>query len=38
MENSCEKGEDQLANEAAAGSRAGLQQGNQEDTLTQSLN
>jgi hypothetical protein len=28
MDNSCEKGEDQLADEAAAGSRAGLQQGN----------
>ncbi|AQK73125.1 RNA-metabolising metallo-beta-lactamase family protein, partial [Zea mays] len=26
MDNSCEKGEDQLADEAAAGSRAGLQQ------------
>jgi hypothetical protein len=38
MDNSCEKGEDQLADEAAAGSRAGLQQGNREDTLTHSLN
>ena len=34
----CETGEDQLADEAATGSRAELQQGNREDTLTHSLN
>jgi hypothetical protein len=38
MYNSSEMGEDQLADEAAIGSRAELQQGNREDTLTHSLN
>jgi hypothetical protein len=38
MYNSCETGEDQLTDEAATESRAELQQGNREDTLTHSLN